>query len=208
VLLFNFTAFNILSGRLNLLHMRIDDRTGRFNQNACDELIQFVANELLSNELDIYLLDVVRIRNDGRTNYFGYWTAIFHYDPDDKTRIVAVTAVIVLNYFYLKSINSLKRTLAHEYGHHWTLSYLAINQGLNMSQQLPHEYYQIRPLELEEYSHDYSRGWNRCDREIIAEDYRVLFAPEPHNQNHRMIASSSDNNTSIREYIRSLAVWI
>jgi hypothetical protein len=189
--------------------MRIDDRTGKLNQEHYDELTAFIVNELLSNELDLYLLDVIRIRNDGGTNYFGYWTARFHYDPDDSTKIVAVTAVIVLNYFYLKSINSLKRTLAHEYGHHWTLSYLAINQGIDMSKQLPHEYYKMRPLELQEYSHDYSMGWNRCDREIIAEDYRVLFAPSPHNQDHRMVDNPNDNlslpDLSIENYIKSLS---
>jgi hypothetical protein len=190
--------------------MRIDDRTGRLGEEGYDELMNFVSNELLSNELDISLLDVIRIRNDGRTNYLGYWTAIFHYAPDDPTNIVAVTAVIVLNYFYLKSINSLKRTLAHEYGHHWTLSYMAINRGIDMSQQLPREYYRLRALNAERYFHDYSNGWNRCDREIIAEDYRVLFAPSPHNQNHKMVANPNGDlslpDLSVEEYIKSLAV--
>jgi hypothetical protein len=190
--------------------IRIDDRTGKLNQEDCEELATFIANQLLSDEVDIRLLDVVRIRNDGATNYFGYWTARFHYDPDDSSNIVAMAAVIVLNHFYLKTIKSLMRTLAHEYGHHWTLSYLAINQGIDMSQQLPHEYYQLRLLKPENYSHDYSMGWNRCDREIIAEDYRVLFAPPPHNQDHKMVAGSNDDlilpDLSIENYIRSLSL--
>lgn len=192
-----------------MLNIRIDDKTGRLEQRDYDELLTFISDELLSSDLDISLLDVVRIRDDGGTNYLGYWKAIFHYDPDDAFNIVAVTAVIVLNYFYLKNIKSLKRTLAHEYGHHWTLSYLAINQGIDMSQQLPHDYYQLRTLNPEEYSHDYSMGWNRCDREIIAEDYRILFAPSPHNQDHKIVANSNGDlplpNFSIENYIRSLA---
>jgi hypothetical protein len=190
--------------------IRIDDKTGKFNQEDYDKLVTFIANRLLSDELDISLLDVIRIRNDGATNYFGYWTARFHYDPDDSSNIVAMTAVIVLNYFYLKTMDSLMRTLAHEYGHHWTLSYLAINQGIDISQKLPHRYYQLRSLNPANYSHDYSMGWNRCDREIIAEDYRVLFAPSPYNQDHKMVDDPNDDlslpDQSVENYIRSLAV--
>ena len=188
--------------------MRIDDKTGNFNQEDYDDLITFISNELLSTELDISLLDVIRIRNDGRTNYFGYWKALLHYDPDSNN-IVAVTAVIVLNYFYLKSVKSLKRTLAHEYGHHWTLSYLAINQSIDMSQQLPPEYYQLRSLNTDMYSHDYSMGWSRCDREIIAEDYRVLFAPAPHNQDHKIVLDLNNlslPDSSVEIYIQRLSV--
>ena len=77
----------------------------------------FVANHLLSTERDYDWLDVIRIRNDGRTDYFGYWTAQFHFDSQNI--IDGITAVIVLNYFYLKTVDEIKKTLAHEYGHHY-----------------------------------------------------------------------------------------
>jgi hypothetical protein len=190
------------------MYIRIDDETGKFNQGNYDELVNFITQQLLSDELDISLLDVIRIRNDGPTNYFGYWKATFHYDPSDPTRIVAMAAVIVLNHFYLKTVDSLMKTLAHEYGHHWTLSYLAINQGIDMRQRLPIEYYQLRLLNPDLYAHDYSMGWNRCDREIIAEDYRVLFAPSPHNQDHKMAADSDSDLSlpalSVKNYIMRL----
>lgn len=188
----------------------INDKTGKFNREDCNQLITFVERELRSEELDISLIDVILIRNDGRTNYFGYWRAVFHYDPDNPNQIIAVAAVIVLNYFYLKTIDSLKRTLAHEYGHHWTLSYLAINQGIKMNQQLPRQYYELRSLNPEKYFHDYSMGWNRCDREIIAEDYRVHFAPPPHNQDHKMVVDSNEGlsfpDRLVKEYIRDLSI--
>lgn len=189
--------------------MRIDDRTGNLDNGAREELFDFVTNELLSDKLDIHLLDVVIIRNDQRASYLGYWKAAFHYNPDNSNSVVAGAAVIVLNSFYLKTINSLKRTLAHEYGHHWTLSYLAINHSINMNQKLPLDYYQLRLLEPQQHSHDYSMGWGRCDREIIAEDYRVLFAPSPHNRDHKMVANSENGlqfpNLSVRDYIENLA---
>jgi len=42
---------------------------------------------------------------------------------------------------------------------------------------LPAQYYQLRPLDSSKIKSDYSAGWNYCDKEIIAEDYKYLFSP-------------------------------
>ncbi len=185
--------------------MQVIDHTGKFSQVDLNELVHFVNNELLSNIETQWL--VIRIRDDGRTDYYGYWTAQFIFD--DQNQINGISAIIVLNYFYLKTIDTLKETLAHEYGHHWTLSYLAVNQGINYTNQhLPRKYYQFRGLNKRDYAHDYSKGWEKCDKEIIAEDYRVLFAPHPYNQNHEIVVNSDGKlktpNQQIKEYIKNL----
>ena len=118
---------------------------------------------------------------------------------------MAITAVIVLNHFYLKTIHQLKRTLAHEYGHHWTLSHLAIREGIDMKQRLPERYYRLRQLDPRKYAHDASVHWSRRDKEVIAEDYRGLFASAPHAQDHRMSAELPFPNLQVKEYIRNLA---
>jgi hypothetical protein len=182
--------------------IRIDDQTGKFSKQDHAELIQLVVDELLSEDWDRNLLDVIRIRNDGPQRYDGYYSVTLQYDPHSGN-LESGAAVIVLNQFYLKTLASLKRTLAHEYGHHWTLSYLAVNKGIT-KQQLPCEYYKLREMNETHYASDYSMGWNRCDREVIAEDYRVLFAPPPHNSGHRMIISLPLPDNQVEDYIVNL----
>ncbi|NET56870.1 MAG: hypothetical protein F6K47_12115 [Symploca sp. SIO2E6] len=188
--------------------VRIEDETGKFSPADLDELRNFITNELLSTQEELEWLDVIRIRNL-EFGPFGYWTARFHFNPDNPDEIDSIAAVIVLNYFYLKTLKQLKKTLAHEYGHHWTLTYLAVNQGIvdYMKQRIPVEYYQLRGLNEQDYAHDYSKGWCNCDKEVIAEDYRVLFAPSPHNQEHRMVNQLDPPSDEIREYIRKLAEY-
>jgi hypothetical protein len=192
----------MMPGELELV--RVVDETGAFAQSDYDELLEFIEGDLLSSHPDIFFLDVIRIRSDIRANYSGYWTARFHYDPNNETRVVGVVAVIVLNYFYLKTLDSLKTTLAHEYGHHWTLTYMAIARGVYDQQRLPADYYQLRNLDPLSYTHDYTMGWNRCDREVIAEDYRVLFAPDPHNSAHKMVTHVSMPDENVERYIADL----
>ena len=107
-------------------------------------------------------------------------------------------------------IEDCKKTLAHEYGHHWTLSYLAVNHGIDYTRhQIPWKYYWLRKLNPLHHAHNYSKGWENCDQEIVAEDYRVLFAPPPHNQEHEIVRRKNGRfknpGRSIEQYIRELA---
>lgn len=182
----------------------IKDYTGQYTSQQLEELSNFVEEQLLASEVDLDWLDVIKIRKDGlMAGYYGYWRIKF----DDNTP----RAIIVLNASFLKTVEQLKRTLAHEYGHHWTLCYLAINHGLDVyNEPLPSEYYNIRGL-----SEDYClyspqqiqspQDWMRCDKEIIAEDYRVLFSPHPHNQDHRMVGNPITHpNELVEAYIETL----
>jgi hypothetical protein len=185
---------------------KVTDETGKFSIAQCQELENFIANELLSDARDRSWLKRVVIRNDGLKDYQGYW--VIRSSSSAQGRVTALGAEIVLNYFYLKTLSALKTTLAHEYGHHWTLCYAIVNGGFNFSRdRIPDPYYELRGL-----TSDYHRGsyrnlaeWKLCDREVIAEDYRVLFAPAAQAQTHGMVPPLALPSDKVRAYIQGLA---
>ena len=194
---------------------QILDETGEFEQQDLQELGRFVLEDLLSTEEDISWLKSIRIcKDDPHWNYKGYWQADLRFD---SKKIVNIVAEIVLNYFYVKGfprkqrLREIKKTLAHEYGHHWPLSYLLVNGQLTniWEERLPEVYYQLRKLDPQSCACDYSQGWSRCDKEILAEDYRVLFAPAPYNEHHRMVMSNPGTlrfpDEAIKHYIKGLS---
>jgi hypothetical protein len=137
---------------------------------------------------DVNWLNIVIFEWNDIDNYTGYWRADFV--VDDNGNIVDVDATIVLNVAYLRNLRSLKRVFSHEYGHHWTLSYYAVSQNVNIwDERLPAEYYNRRGINENQYKPDYTNGWHFCDKEVIAEDYRVLFTP--FKTNHRMVKTDT-----------------
>ncbi len=185
--------------------IQVIDETQKFSVQDCEELGRFVQEQLLSTKRDRYWLDRILIRNDRLADYFGYWAA--RQKLDDNGRLTGLSAIIVLNGFYLKTLPQLKETLAHEYGHHWTLSYLMMeDNGAKFklkSDRLPDDYYHLRGLNRAEYFVDYAQGWNQCDREVIAEDYRILFAPPPQTR-HGMIPPLSLPSNEVKDWIQKL----
>ena len=188
---------------------RIKDFSKQYTLDELESLSDFVEQELrLSSPIELAWLDAIEIRDLG-LNTEGDWYGRY----DGQT----FKAIIRLNSLALGTIEQLQRTLAHEYGHHWTLSYLAVhhNWGLGIyEERLPRTYYKIRGLSEEHciYSPQQIRtfeDWMRCDKEIIAEDYRVLFSPHPHNQDHRMVGNLPlirlSGHPSIRE--QALNIW-
>lgn len=194
--------------------MRVEDHTGNFSQAELQELENFVRNDLLSTDIDTEWLEVIRLREDARSGYRGYWKFKLRFDAQNPNQIDGIVAVVVLNYYYVKTLapikrlNTLKTVLAHEYGHHWTLSYLVVNQGIDVwNERMPIEYYQLRGLNNQDHACDYSKGWHKCDKEIIAEDYRVLFAPQPYNENHRIVNFGNPlalPSQNVKKYIENL----
>jgi hypothetical protein len=192
---------------------KIKDKTGEFTESELEELVNFIRNDLLSDDIDLEWLGMIQIRDDGRSDR-GYWTFKLHRDSENK--IDGFVATIVLNFYYVKFIkdpqkrlNQLKEVLAHEYGHHWTLSYLIVYQNLDVwKERMPSEYYRLRGLNNQDYDPYYDRGWEKCDKEIIAEDYRVLFAPAPCNEKHQMGKSCGGTlelpSQEVKTYIQNL----
>ncbi|NER36388.1 MAG: hypothetical protein F6J93_20800 [Oscillatoria sp. SIO1A7] len=194
--------------------MQIEDNTGKFTQAELEELVNFIGNDLLSDEFDLEWLGAIKIRDSGPSGWRGYWKFKEHLDLNNQ--IDGIVAVIVLNFYYVrpikdtqKRLDRLKEVLAHEYGHHWTLSYLRVYQSLDVwRERMPNEYYRLRGLNDRDYARDYSKGWDRCDKEIIAEDYRSLFAPAPYNEEHQMGTSCGGTlelpSQEVKKYIENL----
>ena len=192
----------------------IEDSQELFSPVVHKELARFLDEDLLHDKLDILSLLYIRIdKRDSRD--LGSWC----WAKDEQSGREG--GVIFLNARYLKTSNALKTTLAHEYGHHWTItncvrhhwhSIIASGAPVN-NERLPQQYYSLRGLSTEHFFADISRGWNFCDREVIAEDYKVLFSPHPINERHfiidELIKMRLHNlldrpSSDVAEYIRNL----
>lgn len=192
--------------------MFIQDETGHFSSEDLQELRRFVQHDLLSTDIELDWLGKIIIRNDGRSGYGGYWDIKIITNSDDSDAVEAVIAIIVLNYYIVQylplliRLDRLKEILAHEYGHHWTLSYLIVNGIIQdyFQDRLPKHYYQIRGLNLTDHAPDYSKDWCNCDKEIIAEDYRCSFAPSSYNKNHQMKDHLPLPSIEVQRYINNL----
>jgi hypothetical protein len=193
--------------------MHIKDDSGILSAEELDQLCRFIQDHLLSSYKDRAWLGKIRVHSI-HSDYDGTWDARIRLDSNDQ--IIELVAVISLNIYRFRGLDpqtrlsELMRVLAHEYGHHWTLIYLIASQRMTdyFNERLPAEYYRLRGLNDRNHSCNYSLGWLRCDKEIIAEDYRVLFAPHPCNQDHQMVEHPEMQiaapNQSIAGYIQSL----
>lgn len=170
-------------------------------------LKDFIIDDCLCGTEDLKMLRHVELRDDGPAGYSGYWAVSYTLDGTD---VRDIQAVIVLNAFYLKTVTQMERTLAHEFGHHWTLGYLMDRQELIgwFDEPAPRLYYRIRGLNPREFTKDYSRGWSFCDKEVLAEDYKYQFSP--YRDDHRMAHLVSHPTAEVAEFIRVLGkpVWL
>jgi hypothetical protein len=172
--------------------MQIIDETRKFSDQHLQMLSDFIERDLLSNSFDRDMLYKIVVVDRPYSGYDGAWM------HDEKSN-PNIRCIILLNVFYVLQFESqddqleqFKRVLAHEYGHHWTLSHLIKNHNFNYLQdRLPQTYYQRRGLDNSMCSATYadkSDGyWYRCDKEIIAEDYKFLFAPDRYGKPHRIV---------------------
>jgi len=187
--------------------IRLIDEAGVLSQDEFNRLKSFVIDHCLCTTDDLAKLKHVKIRNDGASGYSGYWTAQFVVvDADVKE----VTAAIILNSHYLKTVEQMERTLAHEFGHHWTLGYYMDRREMIgwFNEPAPRLYYRIRGLDPENFAKDYSKGWHYCDKEVLAEDYKHLFSP--YSGDHRMKHLVGNPIFEVKDYIWNLGkpYWI
>lgn len=181
---------------------------GILTSNELHAFKKYIVTQCTSTPTDINCLTKVVFEWNKTAYYDGYWRA--DYDVSPAGAIIKVRAIIVLNVFYLRNLEQLKRTFAHEYGHHWTLSYCAKNPNIDdlTEFRLPNEYYSKRGLNYQQYKPDYSIAWHFSDKEVIAEDYRVLFTP--YTSNHRMVGPNTPNqllepSSAVADFIWNLA---
>jgi hypothetical protein len=178
----------------------IDD-TGVLTPDEFSRLKNFIVDKCRCTTEETSWLQAVRVRDDGATGYSGYWTASFDRVGADVKNL---QAVIVLNAHYLLTVEQLERTLAHEFGHHWTLGYLMTKYELPswFGDRAPYLYYRIRKLDPNEFAPDYSKGWHQCDKEVMAEDYKYRFSP--YLGEHRMASLVGNPSTEVRDYLWDL----
>jgi hypothetical protein len=184
-----------------MIEMNLIDEAGVLSPTDYSRLKSFVIDNCLCTTDVLAKLKHVKVRDDGASGYSGYWTSKY-------TRIGADTrdleAVIVINSYYLKTVEQMEKTLAHEFGHHLTLGYLMDRHEMIgwFDERAPWLYYRIRGMDPNKFAKDYTKGWSFCDKEVLAEDYKYLFSP--YRGSHRMISEIGNPISEVSEYLKSL----
>ena len=184
-----------------MIKIKLIDEAGALSQSEMDRLEAFITDYCLCGTTELARLKHVKIRDDGASGYSGYWSAQYTREGAD---IKDVVAVIILNSHYLLTVEQMEKTLAHEFGHHWTLSYMMERHEMIgwFDERAPWLYYRIRGLDPIKFVRDYSNGWYNCDKEVLAEDYKYRFTP--YTAEHRMERMIGNPISEVREYIWSL----
>ena len=184
-----------------MIEVKLIDVAGVLSTADFKRLKSFIIDHCLCTTDEINKLKHVLVRDDGASGYSGYWAAKY-------TRIEAdvrdVEAIIVINAYYLKTVEQMERTLAHEFGHHWTLTFFMDRHEMVgwFNERAPWLYYRVRGLDPDKFAKDYSKGWYACDKEVLAEDYKHHFSP--YNGEHRMAHLVGNPTTEVNDYIRAL----
>ena len=184
-----------------MIEINLIDEAGVLTPADFNRLKIFVTDNCLCHTDEVAKLQHVKVRDDGASGYSGYWAAKYMRVGAD---VKDVKAVIVLNSYYLKTVEQMERTLAHEFGHHWTLSYFMDRHEMVgwFNERAPWLYYRVRGLDPNDFAKDYSKGWHRCDKEVLAEDYKYQFSP--YSGMHRMKNLVGNPIAEVRDYIRAL----
>lgn len=183
--------------------IHLEDPNNVLTSDEFDKLKRFITDNCLCTGVETEWLDRVIIRNDGPAGYLGYWAVQFIQEHELDIR--NIQAVIVLNSFYLKTLEQLKRTLAHEYGHHWTLGYQLSRLEMPFEKKAPMEYYRMRGLiPPSDYAPDYSIDWYHSDKEIMAEDYKYHFTP--FTNEHRMKTLAGNPSKEVKAYLWNIGL--
>lgn len=184
-----------------MIEINLIDSAGALSPAEYKRLKSFIIDDCLATSDEIAKLQHVELRDDGAAGYGGYWSGKYTREGAD---VKDLTAVIVLNTYYLKTIEQLERTLAHEFGHHWTLGYFMDRREMIgwFDERAPWLYYRIRGLDPNKFAKDYSKGWSYCDKEVLAEDYKYFFSP--YTDTHRMANVVGNPTTEVHDYLKSL----
>ena len=178
------------------------DNDNVLNDIEKKELGLYIVEKCRSNLQDINWLKHIIITDDGFTDYFGYWTISI---PESiPNSYYDFETAIILNSRYLRTLESMKRVLAHEYGHNWTLGYLYYLERISdhFKDKAPRLYYRIRRLDRTLFNPNYEQEWSTCDKEVLAEDYRVLFTDSQYP--HKMREIIGYPSTEVASYLKKM----
>jgi hypothetical protein len=163
-----------------------------------------ISDSFLSFPLDRKALSNIIIRKDGPTDYLSYWVGRSSRDDKHRSRL---EGVIVLNATYLLTVESMAEALAHNYGHHFVMTYTFGLDKRRMADCLG-TYFALRRMQAEEVNKlrkDYSQGWPLNYFELIAEDYRCLCTPL--SGEHGMEREFGPPHFSVRWFFENLGDW-
>jgi len=149
------------------------DSTGKYGDKET-VIKEYLKSALLWRPRDIAALHNIVVIEDASASWTG--ATLLSYTLDNGI-ISNVGSTIFINAYIAKTDYDFKNVFSHEYGHHFTLFYILNDKQILYDKPLPIEYYQLRPLNSAVVKPDYSAGWNYCDKEILAEDYKYLFSP-------------------------------
>ncbi|MBI2304528.1 MAG: hypothetical protein HYU86_07250 [Chloroflexi bacterium] len=163
-----------------------------------DQLGKFVVSFCRCTIEDISWVQAVKLQNDGLTDYNGYW----HVTYDDPAILGSrnIKVIIVLNTFFLLTLEQMEETLAHEYGHHWTLGHLISRMGRCPDEYPPRIYNSIRGLDGRFAPR--ASQWEFRHSEVLAEDYKHHFTP--FRGTHRMVDLIGFPSSEVKDYIASM----
>lgn len=189
--------------------MKVEDETNSLSEADKAALVQHILVGCYSTPVDRAWLEKIVIEDKGITHYNAHWSAVLDVDPASDT-VEDVHALIVLNRGMLPTREDMIDALSHEYGHHVTLSYLLTSRNLAndmtalVQTRLPVDYYRARNIlaSYQQLDPHYGQGWDACDKEIMAEDYRVLFTTSK--APHRMATKHGPPAKFVRDWIWSL----
>jgi len=138
------------------------------------------------------------------------WCGLYSgsYDKSSTGKVTSVSSVITLNVTsdcYQSNANLMndymKLILSHEYGHHYTLYHKWVDLGLVGDSRFPDNYYTLRLLNKDSVAIDYSKGWEKCESEIIAEDYAYFYSGYGY---HGMAATIGYPSSAVRTWLDNL----
>jgi hypothetical protein len=180
------------------------DEAGVLSTDDFNRLKNFIVDECLCTNMETPWLSSVKVKKDGNTGYLGYWSA--QYDQIGLD-IRNVQAVIVLNATYLTTVSQMEHTLAHEFGHHWTLGYMLENLEIPWTDRAPLDYYRMRGLDLNSFAPDYSKDWYHCDKEVLAEDYKYFFSPYTGAHRMKNLVGNPSKEVKCKLFSLGFATW-
>ena len=168
------------------LDISYSDETGKYP--LLGQTVKDYINSKLrwGNEIGSLKQIVVKEINVASTGWCGLYSG--SYDRGNDGKVTAVNSIITLNVYkdcYQNNSELLndymKLIISHEYGHHYTLYHKWVDWQLLADTRFPDDYYALRQLNKDAVAIDYSKGWQNCDSEIIAEDYSYFYSGYNHN---------------------------
>ncbi|PKM51837.1 MAG: hypothetical protein CVV02_04300 [Firmicutes bacterium HGW-Firmicutes-7] len=170
-----------------------------------EEKLKSVYIELLKNKHgnEISYLSKIYIYPNSNVNGAGYYYPDYYIDKDGKYTYKTDATIEIYNGNKYTQLSQIARTLAHEYGHHFTYYYLITKENKANDKWVESKYAKIRNLNnhlkityLGDQTKKYIHKWDIA--EIIADDYVQFYGSE--------LAKKTRNYYDVKERIQNNSI--